>query len=68
MQSFIVLGIIPGTNIQITLNFWLAVTALLVVFMLRKRLKVARNSVQRQLIAYRIARTIDSCELRPAVA
>lgn len=67
MQSFIVLGIIPGTNIQTTLNFWLVVAALVVAITFRRPLQAFRNFVQRQLIAYRIARTIDGCQLQSAV-
>jgi len=36
MQSFIVLGIIPGTNFQTDLNFWVAVSILYAVFMTRR--------------------------------
>lgn len=63
MQSFIVLGIIPGTNIQTTLNFWLGVTCLLVLLAVRKQLKAGRSFLQRQLVALRIAHAIDSYEL-----
>jgi galactitol-specific phosphotransferase system IIC component len=68
MQSFIVLGIIPGTNFQTTLNFWLTVAAILVVFSMRKHIILARRQVQRALIARRIAHAIDSCEMQPAAA
>jgi hypothetical protein len=68
MQSFIVLGIIPGTNIQTTLNFWLVVTILFALIAFRRPLQAFRGFAQRQLIAYRIARTIDACELRSAAA
>jgi hypothetical protein len=66
MQSFIVLGIIPGTNIQTTLNFWLAVTALLVLLIFRRRLQAVGSRVRRELMVRRIARTIETSELAPA--
>ncbi|GEM_PF-1132200 len=68
MQSFIVLGIIPGTNIQTTLNFWLAVTAILVLVTFRRRMWALCSYVQRQLVVRRIAHTIKNYELQPAAA
>jgi hypothetical protein len=39
-QNFIVLGIIPGTNIQINFGFWLtAVIAVVIVWELRRLLR-----------------------------
>jgi len=64
MQSFIVLGIVPGTNIQTTLNFWLVVTILLAVIAFRRYLKTFRSFVQQQLAARRIARTINGYQLQ----
>ena len=66
MQSFIVLGIIPGTHFQTTFNFWLTVAVLLLVFGFRRHIIVARRHVQRELAARRIARAIDRCQLQSA--
>ena len=66
MQSFIVLGIIPGTNIQTNLNFWIAVTAVLILFACRGQLRAARNSLRTHLAVHKIARTIDHCQFSPA--
>jgi uncharacterized protein (DUF983 family) len=63
MQNLIVLGIIPGTHIQTTLNFWIAVYLLLSVVVFRARLTLLRSAFQSYLIAVQIARTIDSFEL-----
>ncbi len=67
MQSFIVLGIVPGTNFQTTFNFWLTITVLLGVFALRRYIVAARRYVQRELTARRIAHAIDRCQLQPAL-
>ena len=64
MQSFVVLGIIPGTNFQTTFNFWLTVAVVLLVFAMRKRIVNARHVTQRQLAMWRIARAIERCDYR----
>lgn len=63
MQSFIVLGIIPGTHIQTTLNFWISVYALLSIVLFRARLLLLRNNLQSYMTALQIAHTINSFEL-----
>jgi len=63
MQNFIVLGIIPGTNIQTGLNFWLTVTVLLTLVVFRRHFVAFRNFLQRQMVAHSIARAIDAYEL-----
>lgn len=63
MQSFIVLGIIPGTNIQTNLNFWLIVATALLVFVLRAQLVAARNFIQLLITAQKIAHIINHFEL-----
>jgi hypothetical protein len=45
MYSFVVLGIIPGTNISISFSAWLAAAGLLVLVSFRKR--VVRPEVVR---------------------
>lgn len=66
MQSFIVLGIIPGTNIQTNLNFWLVVAGLLGILMLRGWIVALRRSMRIYMGMRKIARTINSCEMRAA--
>jgi len=63
MQSFIVLGIIPGTNIQTNLNFWLTISSIVLLLVLRTRIIALRNYAQRVLLAHQIARTINHFEL-----
>jgi hypothetical protein len=59
MQSFIVLGIIPGTSIQTTLNFWIMVYMLVVLLVCRAQLVAARNELQSYFVARLIAHTIN---------
>lgn len=63
MQSFIVLGYIPGTNIQTNLNFWLVVYLLVVALVFRTQIVAARRRLQAYLIARLIARTINAFEI-----
>ncbi|HUB93302.1 MAG TPA: hypothetical protein VMB52_02260 [Verrucomicrobiae bacterium] len=63
MQSFIVLGIIPGTTIQTTFNFWVALSVLMLVLVLRRQIVMARRRTQTYIAARRIAHTIDSYTL-----
>ena len=63
MQSFIVLGIIPGTNIQTNLNFWIIVSSLLVLIAMRTQLIAMRNFVQLIMATHKIARTINQFEI-----
>lgn len=63
MQSFIVLGIIPGTDIQTNLNFWIAFTALLTVFAFRNRFRAGRNGIRKYVAIRKIAYTIRNYEL-----
>lgn len=62
MQSFVVLGIIPGTNIQTTLNFWIVFTILLSVITFRYRILSVIRFVYRYTTLIRIARAIDTYE------
>lgn len=62
MQSLIVLGIIPGTDIQTNLNFWILMYALIAIVAFRAQLFAMRAYVQRQLTIFRIAHTINSFE------
>jgi hypothetical protein len=63
MQNFIVLGIIPGTSIQLNFNFWL-ITGVL--FTLTPFLLAAwrrRTHMQAYLVGYLLLRTIDRHQL-----
>jgi len=62
MQSFIVLGIIPGTNIQTTLNFWIVVGILLGILACRTQLKLIYSRLQAYLVVRAMAHAIDHCE------
>lgn len=63
MNSLLVLGIIPGTDIQTNLNFWLVVYVVVVTVVFRLHILRIRSKLQTQIIARRIARAINSCEL-----
>lgn len=67
MQSFIVLGIIPGTNFQTNLNFWIIVSSLLTLVAMRTQLIAIRNSMQIVMAARKIARTINQFEFTTTV-
>lgn len=62
MQSFIVLGIIPGTNIQTTLNFWITVAIVLTVLASYGRLNASRKWLRRHFAMHQIAYTIENYE------
>jgi len=62
MQSFIVLGIIPGTNIQTTLGFWVIISVMLLVVLFRSKIIAIRNFVQFFMAIRKIARTINGFE------
>lgn len=63
MQNFIVLGLVPGTNIQITLNLWLGVTAGVLFLLVTPRLILAIDTVRRYFVMRKIARTINRFDL-----
>jgi len=63
MQNFIVLGIIPGTHIQTTLNFWIVVAIILSMASCLPRLATLVKALRRYLVIRRIARTIDHFDL-----
>jgi hypothetical protein len=62
MQSFIVLGIIPGTNIQTNLNFWVFVSFLYIFFLTRRFWYARAVSLRIRLVAWRLAHTFDHFE------
>jgi hypothetical protein len=63
MQSFIVLGIIPGTNLQLTFNFWLYVAILLVCWPMLRSLWRQRASLHTYYIALVLSRFISQYQL-----
>ncbi len=63
MQSFIVLGIIPGTQIQLNFTFWISVSIGFFTFLLVSRLWSNRQAFQIRLVSRQIARAIDNFEL-----
>lgn len=62
MQSFIVLGIIPGTDIQTNFNFWIIIGLLLGVVAFRMHLVAAHERLQAYIIVRKMARVIDHCD------
>lgn len=58
MQDFIVLGIIPGTSIQITFNYWLYAAISLLVLSLLKTVRRRRGAIHGYIVALLIARVI----------
>jgi hypothetical protein len=64
MQSFIVLGIIPGTNIQTNLTFWIIVSLLVTLILCRTRLLSIRDRLQSYLVIRKMARAINHCEFQ----
>jgi hypothetical protein len=60
MYSFIVLGIIPGTNISISFSAWLGLVGLVMVVVLRPRLARSQSVSMRQVLpASRLHRRIN---------
>jgi hypothetical protein len=64
MQDFIVLGIIPGTSVQLTFNFWLYVGIALICMPVLRALWRRKGMVRSYVIAYYVARTIDQYQYR----
>ena len=63
MQSFIVLGIIPGTQVQLNFTFWISVSIGFFTFLLLSSLWSKRQAFRIRLISHQIARAIDNFEL-----
>ena len=64
MQNFIVLGIIPGTNLQTTFNFWLSVAICTASIPLIAWAWRHRYGVIAYIIALRVAWLIDRHQLQ----
>jgi hypothetical protein len=62
MQSFIVLGIIPGTNIQTDLNFWVAMSILYAVFITRRFWYTRLRQLHVRYVAWQITQAIRNYE------
>lgn len=63
MQSFLVLGLVPGTNIQINFALWVGfIVSLLSLFWL-VRLAPKRHAIRAYFIARKVARLIDRYQL-----
>jgi hypothetical protein len=63
MQTFIVLGIIPGTDFQLTFNFWLDVVIVLAGSPLLLALWRRRNIAYNYFVAFLLARFIAQYRL-----
>jgi len=63
MQSFIVLGIIPGTSVQLTFNFWLSVAILTVCLPLLRSMWRRRTSLRAYVVAFQISRVINQYQV-----
>lgn len=59
MQNFIVLGIVPGTNLQITFTFWLFAAAALMALLVARYAWRQRKHVRVYLVAIQLSRFID---------
>jgi len=59
MQSFIVLGIIPGTNVELNFSFWVAVWSSLICTPLVRALWRRRSLVHEFIVAVKISWFID---------
>jgi hypothetical protein len=59
MQSFIVLGIIPGTNFQTTFDFWVYLSFAIAWLLFAWQTWRYRTGLHTYLIAFKIARVID---------
>ncbi|HSX15757.1 MAG TPA: hypothetical protein VLF40_03115 [Candidatus Saccharimonadales bacterium] len=63
MQNFIVLGIVPGTNVQTTFSFWLAVGGTLVALPVLRQLWRKRHVLVAYLRARKVAKLIGRLQL-----
>lgn len=63
MQSFIVLGIVPGTDFQLTFNFWLNIAILLAVSPMLRAAWRRRGKLREVVVAVKLARFIDQYQL-----
>lgn len=58
MQDFIVLGLIPGTSIQITFNYWVYAAISLLALSLVKAVWRRRDTIRTYIVALLISRVI----------
>ncbi len=64
MESFIVLGILPGTQYQISFLAWAYATLSTAAVILLIRLAPNRQTIQTFFIAHKVARFIDRYQLQ----
>lgn len=64
MQSFIVLGIIPGTNFQLNFGFWISVGIMLLCSPIVRKIWRNRARFSTLLAAVKIARVISQYQLQ----
>jgi hypothetical protein len=63
MQNFIVLGIIPGTSIQLNFSFWLSAAILLACLPVARALWRHRYVVRNLVVGFMISRVIAQYRL-----
>jgi hypothetical protein len=63
MQNFIVLGIVPGTNLQLTFNFWLLAIAALVGLLAIKRAWRYRDALRVYIVSVQLDWVIDRSQM-----
>lgn len=63
MQNFIVLGIIPGTNIQTTFSFWLGVAGVLLLVAAMPHIIRIAQALYRMVLHVRLAWAIERWEI-----
>lgn len=64
MQSFIVLGIIPGTNFQLNFTFWISTWIMLLCLPIVRKMWRGRTHLLTLFAAVRIARVIGQYQLQ----
>lgn len=63
MQNFIVLGLVPGTQIQLTFIFWLGIAAAFFSLLMLVHVWGKRDELRQKRAVRQIARTINSIDL-----
>jgi hypothetical protein len=63
MQSFIVLGIVPGTNFQLNFDFWLIIAISLATIPFFRSLWRRRSVVSVYIVAFQLERFIAQYQL-----
>jgi hypothetical protein len=63
MQSFIVLGIIPGTSVQLTFTFWMYTSVFVACTPLLRATWRRRSQVHGYIVGFMISRVIAQYQL-----